>query len=203
MSKKRNSVLWNIKDILASNRVSQMTLEQEGAYRRALDIFYLNGGLPSDPELLAKAIGKGCTIEVAKVVKSMFKEDREYLNRLTHDYVDKLPEGFDGEMYVLYEADDSAKQMFIKCCEMLKTDDFIRRASPNTMGLDPQHFEKIVEEFMLYKLATGQFKSYKDTSDIRRNLINFIPYSRHLKSLQQDGRPYANPKSATSKFERW
>ena len=192
-----------MKDILSSTRVSQMTLEEEGAYRRALDIFYLNGRLPYELEDLAKAIGKGCSIKVAEKVRSMFKQDRQYVNTLTHDYIDKLPEGFENEIYMIYEADDSNKQMFIKCCETLKDDQYIRRVSPLAMSLDGLQFSQIVEEFMVYKLGTNEYKKYKDSSDIRRNLINFIPYSRTLKSLQQDAKPYANPKSATSKFDKW
>lgn len=180
-----------------------MTLAEEGAYRRALDIFYLNGSLPADVNQLAKLIGKGCTIQIATIVKSMFQEDRQFVNRLTHDYLEKLPEGFENEMIVMYEADDNRKQMFVQYCESLKTDEFIRQATATTMTLTDDQYQKILQEFVVYKLASGGYKNYKDTNDIRRNLINFIPYSRTLKSLSENGRPYANPKSATSKLEKW
>ena len=203
MNKKRNSVLWNVKDILASNRVTQMTLEEEGAYRRALDIFYLNGWLPYELADLSKAIGKNCTLNIAEKVRSMFKQDNRYVNSLTHDYIDKLPEGFEDELLVTSDADDTKKQMFVKCCEMLTQDEWIMRASPSCMTLQKPQFEMIVQEFMFYKLATGAYKNYRDSNEIRRNLLNFIPYSKIIKTNNQDGKPFANPKSATSKLEQW
>jgi uncharacterized phage protein (TIGR02220 family) len=66
------SLQWYPADILSSARVAEMTLEEEGAYRRALDFCWLNGDLPADTERLARVIGKNCTLEVAAVVAKMF-----------------------------------------------------------------------------------------------------------------------------------
>ncbi len=52
---------WYPKDILSSARVQEMSLAEEGAYRRALDFCWLNGSLPADTEKLARVIGKGAS----------------------------------------------------------------------------------------------------------------------------------------------
>src|SRR5262245_60067510 len=76
---------WYSKDILSSARVAMMTLEEEGAYRRALDFCWLNGSLPNDPEKLAKVIGKNCSIEVANTVQQMFIVDKKNPERILHE----------------------------------------------------------------------------------------------------------------------
>ena len=43
---------WYPNDYLTDAIVMQMTLEQEGAYRRLIDICWINGGLPTDMDLL-------------------------------------------------------------------------------------------------------------------------------------------------------
>lgn len=73
---------WYPKDILTSMRVAQMSLQEEGAYRRALDFCWLNGSLPSDLKKLSLVIGKGCNVKIAAVVKEMFVEEGEIL---THE----------------------------------------------------------------------------------------------------------------------
>ena len=60
------------KDILTSQRVALMSLAEEGAYRRALDLCWLEGSLPNDAKLLSRLIGKGCTLSQAKIVLTMF-----------------------------------------------------------------------------------------------------------------------------------
>lgn len=76
---------WYSKDILTSQRVALMTLEEEGAYRRALDFCWLSGSLPSDPGELARIIGKGCSVETATVVKQMFTIDKKNPQKIFHD----------------------------------------------------------------------------------------------------------------------
>jgi uncharacterized protein YdaU (DUF1376 family) len=76
---------WYSKDILSSARVAMMTLEEEGAYRRALDFCWLNGSLPNDPGKLARVIGKGCSIEVATVVQQMFIVDKKNPQQIVHE----------------------------------------------------------------------------------------------------------------------
>lgn len=76
---------WYPKDILSSKRVSMMTLQEEGAYRRALDYCWLHGDLPADVKALAKLIGKNCPVRVAQVVRSMFLVEG---GALRHDRLD-------------------------------------------------------------------------------------------------------------------
>jgi len=63
---------WYPKDILASARVQEMSLAEEGAYRRLLDYCWLNGSVPSDERRCARLIGKGATPEMAKYILEMF-----------------------------------------------------------------------------------------------------------------------------------
>lgn len=76
---------WDPYAILNSQRVGQMTLHVEGAYRRALDWCWIHNGIPSDPEALSNLIGKGCTIEDAKKVLSMFVVNPENPSLMMHD----------------------------------------------------------------------------------------------------------------------
>lgn len=64
---------WYPKDHQGSERVALMTLEEEGAYRRALDSAWLNCGLPNDAQSVANIVGKGCTIAIAEKILAMFK----------------------------------------------------------------------------------------------------------------------------------
>ena len=59
-------------DWLSSQRVQMMTLEEEGAYIRLLCYCWNHGSIPSDPELIARLVGKSCSIEVATSVQRMF-----------------------------------------------------------------------------------------------------------------------------------
>lgn len=88
MTQKSPSYQWYPKDAISSARIAVMTLEQEGAYRRALDYCWLTGSLPADLDMLARIIGKGCTPETAAVVRSMFTRDRSNKKLLTHDRLD-------------------------------------------------------------------------------------------------------------------
>lgn len=205
-NKKRDKITWNIKDILSSTRVNAMTLEQEGAYRRALDIFYLNGFLPFDIEELCKVIGKGCSYQTAKVVRSMFVQDSRFPNLLTHDYLKKLDDGKDDAVQevVSYLLEDKAKkEKFIAYCQTLKNDEYIRMTNPHLRNVGEDVFANIVDDFIVFKCATGQWQQLKTPNDVRRNIVYFIPYSETFKSLKRNEQPYANPKSATSKLENW
>jgi uncharacterized protein YdaU (DUF1376 family) len=64
---------WYPKDALSSIRLSMLTLEEEGAYRRALDYCWLHGSIPADPIKLIRLIGKGCTLEIAEAIIPMFE----------------------------------------------------------------------------------------------------------------------------------
>src|SRR5205085_1723317 len=63
---------WHVNDVLTSERVGYLTLTEEGAYRRALDYAWKEGSIPADPAVLAKNIGKKCTVKVAEAVLQMF-----------------------------------------------------------------------------------------------------------------------------------
>ncbi len=71
-------------DYLGSARVAEMTLEEEGAYLRALLYCWNHGYLPNDVERLARIIGKGCSTSVATAVQRMFNEDVNDRSRLVH-----------------------------------------------------------------------------------------------------------------------
>lgn len=74
-------------DWLSSQRVSLMTLEEEGAYIRLLCYCWKNGELPNDPEQLARLIGKGASTTLASNVATMFQADG---CRLLHDKLNAL-----------------------------------------------------------------------------------------------------------------
>lgn len=76
---------WYPKDILASQRVAEMSAEVECWYRRALDFCWVNGSLPADPERCSRIIGKGCTEEGAQQVLEMFVFSRKDSTRKIHD----------------------------------------------------------------------------------------------------------------------
>ena len=85
---KSPSYQWYPKDAISSARVAALTLEEEGAYRRALDFCWLTGSLPADTETLARIIGKGCTPETASVVITMFSRVKGNRKLLIHDRLD-------------------------------------------------------------------------------------------------------------------
>jgi uncharacterized protein YdaU (DUF1376 family) len=60
-------------DWLGSQRVSLMTLEEEGAYIRLLAYCWQHGSVPADPEAVARLIGKGATTTLASRVLTMFQ----------------------------------------------------------------------------------------------------------------------------------
>lgn len=206
MKRKRDKIVWNIKDILSSSRVMQMTLEEEGAYRRALDIFYLTGGLPSDVKELAKVIGKGCSVEVASVVRSMFVEDRTIVNGLTHEYLDKLSAenislGSVEEVSVSKNMD-----VFVRVCEGMQNDEYVFRLVSYKYAIDKDIFLQALDYFQSYKMATGDISKYESLDQIRKNFINFIPYfikqQRENESKSISGLT-TNSKSVTSKLAGW
>lgn len=83
------SIQWYPKDILSSARVAMMDLKEEGAYRRALDFCWLNGFIPSNPKEISKLIGKGCTVKIAEVIKTMFYENPQDATQLFHERLEK------------------------------------------------------------------------------------------------------------------
>jgi uncharacterized protein YdaU (DUF1376 family) len=82
---KTPAFLWYPKDILTSSRVQEMSLAEEGAYRRLLDYCWLNGSVPSDEKRCARLIGKGATPEMAKYVLDMFLPHPTDPDKKIHD----------------------------------------------------------------------------------------------------------------------
>lgn len=80
---------WYPKDILASARVQEMSLAEEGAYRRLLDFCWINGSIPADAERCARLIGKGATVEIAKICQEMFTPDSQDASRMIHDRLEQ------------------------------------------------------------------------------------------------------------------
>lgn len=80
---------WYPKDILASARVQEMSLAEEGAYRRLLDFCWLNGSIPADEKRVSRLIGKGATVEIAQVCMEMFVPDPQDESRLIHDRLEE------------------------------------------------------------------------------------------------------------------
>lgn len=76
---------WYPRDILSSMRVQEMTLAEEGAYRRLIDYCWINGYVPSDPKRAARIIGKGATVEMAQVALAMFTQAPDNPERMYHD----------------------------------------------------------------------------------------------------------------------
>ena len=75
---------WYPTDYLGSQRVQMMTLEEEGAYCRLLWSCWQHGSIPSEPELAARLVGKGCSTTVARTVLLMFTPSEDP-TRLLHD----------------------------------------------------------------------------------------------------------------------
>ena len=76
-------------DYLSSSRVTLLSLEEEGAYIRLLAHCWLHGSIPSDPELIARLIGKGASTTLATKVQAMFKQGKNE-EELVHDKLESI-----------------------------------------------------------------------------------------------------------------
>lgn len=76
------------KDYLSDLKVQIMSLEQEGAYNRLMDMYWLEGFLPNNDEQLAMAC-KNCSMEVIRVVKLCFEVSDNDPSKLVHPRLDK------------------------------------------------------------------------------------------------------------------
>lgn len=77
------------KDYLASVRVQMMTLAEEGAYNRLLEYCWINGSIPADAGKIARLVGKGCTVEIAKVCMEMFETHPDDPDKMIHDRLEQ------------------------------------------------------------------------------------------------------------------
>jgi uncharacterized protein YdaU (DUF1376 family) len=76
-------------DWLGSQRVSLLTLEEEGAYLRLLASCWQHGSIPSDPEKIARLIGKGASTTLATTLATMFQPHPLESALLVHDRLER------------------------------------------------------------------------------------------------------------------
>ncbi len=76
-------------DWLGSQRVSLLTLEEEGAYLRLLASCWQHGSIPSDPDMIARLIGKGASTTLATTLATMFQQHPNNPALLVHDRLEK------------------------------------------------------------------------------------------------------------------
>lgn len=75
-------------EYLADEDVALMSLEEEGAYIRALAYCWREGSIPSDDAKLARLL-KGASTTVLRVVTERFNQHPTELGRLVHPRLDK------------------------------------------------------------------------------------------------------------------
>jgi uncharacterized protein YdaU (DUF1376 family) len=76
-------------DWLGSQRVSLLTLEEEGAYLRLLASCWQHGSIPSDPDKIARLIGKGASTTLATTLATMFQPHPLESALLVHDRLER------------------------------------------------------------------------------------------------------------------
>ena len=76
-------------DWLGSQRVSLLTLEEEGAYLRLLASCWQHGSIPSDPNMIARLIGKGASTTLATTLATMFQPHSFNPALLVHDRLER------------------------------------------------------------------------------------------------------------------
>lgn len=77
------------KDYLGSQRVAVLSLEEEGAYCRAMFYCWLHGSLPNDAVKVARLIGKNCTVEIAQSVMQFFRKKSKKSDEIIHERLEK------------------------------------------------------------------------------------------------------------------
>jgi len=76
-------------DWLGSQRVSLLTLEEEGAYLRLLASCWQHGSIPSAPDMIARLIGKGASTTLATTLATMFQPHPFNPALLVHDRLER------------------------------------------------------------------------------------------------------------------
>lgn len=89
MAGKRPAFQFYPGDWLGSQRVSLLTLEEEGAYLRLLASCWQHGSIPADPEKIARLIGKGSSTNLAITLASMFQPHPNNPSLLVHDRLER------------------------------------------------------------------------------------------------------------------
>jgi uncharacterized protein YdaU (DUF1376 family) len=75
-------------EYLADEDVALMTLEEEGAYIRALAYCWREGSIPSDDRRLSLLL-KGASTTILRVVRERFKQHPTNGDRLVHERLDQ------------------------------------------------------------------------------------------------------------------
>lgn len=89
MKIKRPAFQFYPADYLGSQRVALMSLEEEGAYIRLLCYCWQHGSIPSNPDQIARLIGKGASTTLATTVATMFKPHHENGSLLVHERLEQ------------------------------------------------------------------------------------------------------------------
>jgi uncharacterized protein YdaU (DUF1376 family) len=89
MKEKSPAFQFYPQDYIASAKVAEMSLEEEGAYIRLICYCWTAGSIPADPERCARLVGKGCSVSVATAVQRAFNESPTDPQRLVHERVEK------------------------------------------------------------------------------------------------------------------
>jgi len=80
---------WYAAEYLADENVTLMTLEEEGAYIRAISYCWREGSIPSDPTLLSRLLKNASSEVVQTVVQRFRKIETENGTRLVHGRLEK------------------------------------------------------------------------------------------------------------------
>lgn len=80
---------WYVDDVNESERVGEMSLSEEAAYRRLLDYQWKKGSVPNNAEKLATIVKKRCTTKIAAAVLRMFEPMAEDPSRAQNPTLEK------------------------------------------------------------------------------------------------------------------
>ena len=89
MKIKRPAFQFYPADYLGSQRVALMSLEEEGAYIRLLCYCWQHGSIPSNPDQIARLIGKGASTTLATTVATMFKPHPNDTSCMVHERLEQ------------------------------------------------------------------------------------------------------------------
>jgi len=80
---------WYAAEYLADENVTLMTLEEEGAYIRAISYCWREGSIPSDPVLLSRLLKNAAPETIQTIVQRFRKIETETGTRLLHGRLEK------------------------------------------------------------------------------------------------------------------
>ena len=171
-------------DWLGSQRVSLLTLEEEGAYLRLLASCWQHGSIPADPEKIARLIGKGSSTNLATTLASMFQPHPNNPALLVHDRLEKEREKQDAwsekcreggkksaEMRKIGKGSSRVVEGLLQGSSNQKATLQSSSSSSNKerlefpTNLQTPEFEKAWEEYLEYR-KKGRMKSLLPTSQV-------------------------------------